>query len=132
MNILDQANEDLQKSKARVNALSSPITRQILAEHPDYWLHVRYNYETKQTILSLEKNHHITPGSEGDISETADDTNGMCYYSISRTILYRARTWHIERYHTYSQKFTKEELEILRAIGKIQTYISTYDSLTCS
>lgn len=137
MSTISQLNSEAAAAKARNAAMSSVITRRIVEEfdNGDYYLNIVRNWGRDRPLITIWicKHTWTEHGSPDDISLIATEIQSMQYQHSATSILYTSpsRTWDIRLEHTYSQKLTADELELLDCLGKIVKETSSYNTIIC-
>lgn len=126
---------ELSAARIHAAAFDSPVTKHF-CEHFEqlsngYWLSFSTDYDKKQFVLTFTRNIQVMPGSVDDISLHATELGSRDYIHTLITTLHVARKWRIEEHITYTQHLTEDELETLRALGKMKTYNCNYEAITC-
>jgi hypothetical protein len=113
-------------------ALDLPIVKKYCDENPDYNFYA-YTRWDGAIELGLDREIH----AQEDITDTAEYCDSKKYIKVIREILFSDQDLNgtgqvvFTKKTTLNQYYSEDELELLRALGKLAIHTSKYEALTC-
>ena len=128
--------QQLQTNAKRLLALvENPEIATILAKHPDVEWQVRLGHNGGPDRITGESYLGYLEPDELDLSPVANSADSDSWGYVDTVVLLDRPNLKISFNLRVYQRYTADEVLLLRKIGKLQTQLSpayTYDSLVCN
>jgi len=107
-------------------ALDLPIVKNYCDENPDYNFEGYVRWDGVVELNLLREMH-----AQEDIRDTAEYCDNKKYIKFVREVLFSEQDIILTKKTTLNWYYSEDEVELLRALGKLSIHTHEYEALTC-
>ena len=136
MSNIESIQRQIEDYRARAKLLNMPIVKRLAQKYPDADFYAYSNRTVKGQINIFQSAYEMESGEGFDISELPDVQAYSDSYKLKKTLVSKThkvngRDVNVIVELDVEQRFTTEEKDLLRTLGKLQRQTSEYDTLVC-
>jgi hypothetical protein len=136
MSNIEAIQAEIANLKTRAKLLSLPVVKRLAQKYPDADFYAYSDRTVKGQINIFQSAYEMELGEGLDISELPDVQAYIDSYRLKKTLVSKVhkvngRDVNVVVELNVEQRFTTEEKDLLRSLGKLQRQSSEYDTLVC-
>lgn len=136
MNNIESIQRQIEDYRARAKLLNMPFVKRLAQKYPDADFCAYSDRTVKGQISIFQSTYEMESGEGFDISGLPDVQAHSDAYRLKKTLVSKVhrvngRDVNVIVELNVEQRFTSEEKDLLRSLGKLQRQSSEYDTLVC-